>query len=70
MYEYENKDLRLQQDCNEIVQILGKSIIKINEICQMNDTDRAVTAFARELATIIAECAKTLGADMPETEKF
>lgn len=70
MYEHENPDIRLQQDCAEIVHHLEGSISRIKAVCVMPDTEKAITTFSRELATIIAGCAVILGADTHNEKAF
>lgn len=70
MDEHENKDIRLQQDCNAIVHELEKSIVHIKTACIEPDIDKACGLFATELATIIARCAVMLGADIHTGKSF
>lgn len=70
MYEYENADLRLQQDCNQVICNLERSISRIKAACVIPDTEKAITTFSRELATIIAGCAVILGADTHNEKAF
>ena len=72
MYEHENKDLRLQQDCNALIYGLKTQIDRLEAICVMDDTDKACREYMLTISTVIMTCAMALHGDIriPDTEKF
>lgn len=69
MYEHENPDIRLQQDCAEIVHHLEGSISRIKAVCVMPDTEKAITEFRTELAAILIHCAELLNIEITSAHK-
>lgn len=56
MNAYKKDTLFFKQDCTQMITTLQETIDRIEDICDMPDTDKAITAFVELLAGLMTDC--------------